>query len=101
VQQTLSTDVYEVDTDMDVGLIRLKYNQFYPAVRNHPQSVTVNYVAGYGAAAGSVPEHFIQAIKLLTSHFYESREPVSFSNNMYEVPFSVKALIDINRVYSL
>jgi len=101
VSQTLSTDIYEIDTDSEVGLIRLKYNQSYPAVRNHPQSVTVNYIIGYGATAASVPEHFIQAIKLLTGHFYEQREPVSFANNMYEVPFTVKALLDINKVYNL
>jgi uncharacterized phiE125 gp8 family phage protein len=70
-------------------------------VRDHPQSVTINYVVGYGDSTDDVPEHFIHAIKLLTSHFYESREPVSFNNNMYELPFSVKALLDINRVYNL
>jgi uncharacterized phiE125 gp8 family phage protein len=101
VSQTLSTDIYEVDTDSIVGKIRLKYNQSYPSVRDHPQSVTINYVVGYGDSTDDVPEHFIHAIKLLTSHFYESREPVSFNNNMYELPFSVKALLDINRVYNL
>lgn len=99
--QTLSTDIYDVDTDSYVGGVYLAYGQSYPATRNQRHAVTVTYVAGYGASASDVPALFIHAIKLLTGHFYEQREPVSFANNMYEVPFTVKSLLDMNKVMGL
>jgi len=101
VSQTLSTDIYAVDTDSTVGNIHLKYNQSYPSVRDDYHGVTITYVAGYGANAASVPEPLIQAIKLLTGHFYEQREPISFANNMYEVPLTVNALLDMYRLFNV
>jgi uncharacterized phiE125 gp8 family phage protein len=55
--------------------------------------VTVTYPAGY--ADGQVPQRYIQAILLLTAHFYETREPVNMMSGLpQELQFTVSALIN-------
>lgn len=55
--------------------------------------VTVTYSAGY--ADGAVPQRYIQAILLLTAHFYRNRMPVSTASNLpAELQFAVTALIN-------
>lgn len=55
--------------------------------------VTVTYEAGYEADA--VPQRYIQAILLLTAHFYRNRMPVSVASNLpQELQFAVTALIN-------
>lgn len=73
-QQTVDTDVYELGEVDGVGVVRLKYNQTWPAgIRGHADDVVVRYVAGYGKAA-SVPETLKHALKLLVGDLYEHRE---------------------------
>jgi len=76
-QQTLSTDVYLVETNSNdrPGRIRLKYNQSWPSLRGDPNGVEIIYVAGFGEPA-SVPDHYKQAMKLLIGHWYVNREAV-------------------------
>lgn len=75
-EQTVSTDVYGVDTYGAVGQVFLKYEQSWPTdVRGHTQDVTIVYVAGMGAAS-AVPENVKAAVKLVTADLYENREPV-------------------------
>lgn len=50
------------------------YGLTWPTVRADFDSVVVTVVAGYGDAATDVPTDIIQAIKLLTAHFYENRQ---------------------------
>lgn len=45
--QTLASTVYDVDTAAEPGIVRLAYNQNWPSTYNYPNSVTINYVAGY------------------------------------------------------
>ena len=87
--QLLATSVYDVDTGK--GLVRLAYDQSWPATRSVYNAVTVQFVAGYGVAA-DVPETLKQAMLLLIGHFYENRETVSAIKSSV-VPMSVNALI--------
>ncbi len=73
VEQTLSTDVYAVDTDSEPGRVFLKFNQSYPATLGEINAVTITYTAGYGAAATDVPEEYRSTIRLLVSGSYENR----------------------------
>ena len=75
VSQTLSTSVYTVDTDAEPGLIYPAYSQTWPTTRQIPKSVTVTFVAGYGADPADVPDPIRHAIKLHVSRLYEIREP--------------------------
>ena len=66
-------------------------------------AVQVDFWAGYGAgstgnAATLVPEGHKLAVRLLTAHFFENREPVPVGTVARELPFSLRALIDLHRV---
>lgn len=45
--QTLSTDIYDVDTAKEPGTVYLAYQQTWPSILGHHQSITINYNAGY------------------------------------------------------
>ena len=95
VTQLLATTVYEVVTTYTPGFIRLKENQVWPSTRSHPDSVTVQFIAGYGTAA-DVPYRFRQAIKLYVAHRYENREPYVLDPGLtlpVELPMGLQALV--------
>jgi uncharacterized phiE125 gp8 family phage protein len=101
VSQTLSTDVYAVDTIRDPGRIYLKSGQEWPSTLDQEQAVTITAVAGYGSASTDVPEPLIQvpepliqAVLMLAAHFYEHREAVDPKGNTFApVPMGVERLI--------
>ena len=72
--QTWSTGSYTVHTDTLPGHIELDYGESYPSTRDKEASVTVIFVAGYGAAATALPTPIIQAVKLIVGDLYEHRE---------------------------
>lgn len=80
---------YDVTTDGPRAKIFPKYNQTWPVIRQHGNAITVRFVAGYS----TVPEDIKQVIYLLTSHFYDIREPAIIGTSVGEVPLSVKALM--------
>jgi len=90
--QTLSTDVYDVDTASLPGRIALKYLQIWPYLLPVRNAVTVTFVAGYGASGSAVPAPILAAMKLLIGHWYENREAVTGSA-MTELPVGVSALL--------
>ena len=78
--QTVATSVYELDAAESI--VRLKYNQVWPSIRDHPDSASVTYVVGYGAAGTSVPASINQGMLMLIGHLFENRElsaPITIS----------------------
>ncbi len=73
--QTWAAGEYDVDIYDFVGSVRPSENESYPATQNVIQSVTVEFVAGYGADATSVPLDIITALKIFIAGLYEHREP--------------------------
>lgn len=73
-QATLSSSVYVVNTDELPGTISLAYGQSWPNALYLRNSVVIQYDAGYGASAASVPPAIIHAAKLLLSDIYTKRE---------------------------
>lgn len=69
VEQTLSTDVYEVVTTGLEPQIRLKINQAFPAIRCASDAVRVTAVVGYS----TVPEPIRAAMLLIISSWFDSR----------------------------
>lgn len=61
-------------------------------------SITIRFVAGYGADASTVPATIKRAVKNLAGHLYRQRESVSTVNQV-EVPQTVDALLDSERWY--
>ena len=96
-QQTLSSDLYDVDVTSEPGLVTLGYNDSYPTIQAIHHSIEIIYKAGYGSAASSVPETIKAAMKLLIGHLYENRQTVS-AITLKEVPMAVKSLLSIDRI---
>lgn len=80
--QTVAASTYSVDTTHEPGRVWLAYGQTWPTPRAERNAVTVTYVAGYGAAASSVPETARIAIKMMVSDMYENRD-VGFVGTIY------------------
>jgi uncharacterized phiE125 gp8 family phage protein len=94
--QTWTDTLYEYDTNAEPPRIKPAYNQSWPTIRSGIyNAVTVEFVAGYGATAASVPKHFKQAIMLLVGHWYEHREAYVDRDVPKEV---VHALLGMDRV---
>ena len=79
--QTVSTDVYGVDTGVCPGLVYLKYGQTWPTSRGHHNDITVNFTAGYDDTVSSprdysdqVPENIKTAMKLIIGNLFLFRE---------------------------
>jgi uncharacterized phiE125 gp8 family phage protein len=92
---TVSSTFYQVDTSGEPGRVLLKSTGYWPSVSlmRPAAGVVVTYVAGW-TAAGSVPEPFKQAIKLLVGHLYENREDVTQSNGlMVTIPMGAKMVL--------
>lgn len=90
--QTLSTDVYQVDTRHTPGRVLLAYGQTWPSVRDQENNVIVQYVAGYATTA-DVPLSIKRAMKLLLGHYSENAEAVNVGNIINEFPMGVQALL--------
>jgi uncharacterized phiE125 gp8 family phage protein len=90
----LADTVYEVITAVEPGLVILKPSQSWPATRDCPAAVQVEYTAGYAA----VPVAVKHAILLLIGHLYAFREPVIAGATVVPVPMAVEALLAPYRV---
>ena len=88
---TVTTD-YTVDADSEPGRVQPAYSQSWPSVRAIPNTINLQFKAGYGDASTDVPDHFILAIKMLVAQYYEMRMPVS-AMKMSEIPYAVLALV--------
>ena len=95
--QTLDASKYTTDFNSYVARIVPAFNETWPITRQVIDSVTIEYVAGYGAAA-AVPETIKQAMLLLIGVWYENREPITDSTVM-EIPYTVSALLNMEKVY--
>lgn len=60
VQQTLSTDIYGVDTAR--GMVHRKIDQQWPATNRERNNVAITFVAGYAEVAANVPRLIQEAM---------------------------------------
>lgn len=71
---TVSTDIYYVDTNSEPGRVVLRYGKTWPSVTNRiADSFQVDYDAGYGDNADDVPQPIREAVKRLAGYLYEHR----------------------------
>lgn len=96
VEQTLDTLMYQVDADSEPARIAPVYGAFWPATMVQLNAVRIRYVAGYGAAAATVPDAIKAWIKVRVATLYENREGIS-SGNVSQTPF-IDGLLDEYRV---
>ena len=93
--QTLSSTVYEVRSDGLEASIVLKFNQVLPTIQPGSRIVVV-MVAGFA----NVPPVINHAIKLLVSHWYESREPVGGASVSQPISIMVDDLLCNHRRFA-
>ena len=96
VEQVLATTVYEVDTTLEPGRIRRKYEQDWPDVRNQADAVTIDFTSGWANAA-AVPDTLRHAIRLLAAHYIENPQAMAAIRSQ-EIPYGVRALLDSHLV---
>ena len=72
---TMTAGNYYVDTDSEPGRLCLAYGESWPTATLRPNNgVEIQFLAGYGSAASSVPSEIKEALKLAVGHLYERRE---------------------------
>ena len=74
-QQTWSSDEYHVFTPRETqGFVCLGADYTWPILyAGRPLPVEIEYVAGYGAAATSIPAELVQAVYMVVDHWYRYR----------------------------
>lgn len=96
VEQTVSPDIYRVDTYSNPPRIALEYGKSWPASRLVSNSVKVEFVGGHS----STPDDLKHAVIMLVAHWYENREAAS-SVSLSEMPMGVQSILDKYRVMSV
>jgi uncharacterized phiE125 gp8 family phage protein len=94
---TLSSTVYQLDAVSQPARLVERSGQSWNSSTSlrAVNAVAIEYVAGYGAAATSVPHPLKQAALLLAGSLWEHREQVivaQFAGQFLELPFGYKEL---------
>ena len=94
-EQTLSTDIYEVDIARHPGEIRLKFEQDWPTLRGHVDDITIQFTCGYGDQS-AIPGQFKTWIYKLIQMRYRTAHPDT--QPMHGEPWGLKAVRWGNRI---
>lgn len=96
--QTLSSSLYQVVTNGTwPARIVAAYSQTFPDVREQPNAVTVQFVAGYGTA-DDVPTPIGQAIRQMVEGWYRNRATEVVGKAVSPLSHGVDALLEPYRV---
>lgn len=95
--QTLANTEYVTDSTGAVTRIAPRFGKLWPIALPQLGSVTVTFVAGYGAA-NQVPEGLKTWMKLRLAALYENREEVSAGGPLTPLPF-VDSLLNPYRIF--
>lgn len=93
VQQTLVNTTYQLFTNEAYSFADLAPTKSWPSIYTRPDSVTVQWIAGYGPNATDVPAAIVQAIKMLLGHWYENRGTVVMDMKTEDMPMASTALL--------
>lgn len=100
VLQTLPATNYLVDIASRPARVVLKDGaRIDPGIA--AGGIEVDFVAGFGADASSVPAPLRHAILMLTAHWYEHRDPVEIGSSAARIPDAVSDLIQPFRTIRL
>lgn len=99
-EQTLSSSNYSTFSDAEPIEIQPAYNTEWPTIRaDQPNSVTVTFTAGYGAAGTAVPADYKRAMLGYISTAYEFREDVVTGTIKVSVPEAVERFLQAQKLY--
>lgn len=93
--QVLASNQYVLRNDGPVHFIEPAYDITWPTVRAQTAAITVRLVAG--AAAASVPQALLQAMRLLVANQYAQREPLAVGVAPSELPLGLEAFLSPHR----
>jgi len=99
VVATMTATDYFVDTKSEPGRVVLAYSIAWPTTTLRPvNGVCIEFDSGYGDLASDVPKRVNQAMLLLIGHLYAHREE-STEKALQSIPFGVKALLSLDRIW--
>jgi uncharacterized phiE125 gp8 family phage protein len=94
VEQTFSSDNYEIVTQDEQGYIALKQDASWPGTYEREAAVTIRFVAGYGVDGSAVPANVRAAMLLRIGELYANRGDEAVSGDM---SVTVKRLLNPSR----
>jgi uncharacterized phiE125 gp8 family phage protein len=99
VQQTYSSDNYELDAKAAPARLRAKWNQTWPSIYDRYNPIEIQAVVGYGGRE-NVPEPLKMAIKALVSLWHDNDTTFLSRSTMQnsEMPYGVRAMLGTWRV---
>lgn len=86
-------DVFDIDTQSMRGRLTLKRGATWPAGLKANNAIQIDYTAGYGAAAVSVPPGLKRALRQMVAYSYEHRGDGCEPGDAY-MKSGAKALMD-------
>ncbi len=90
---TLDANSYASECRREPALLYGKTGMIWPIPVKPVAGIEIDFTAGFGAAADDVPAPIRQAILMLVSHWFETREPVAIGTPALEMPFTVSQMI--------
>lgn len=85
-----------------MGRVAPAYGVTYPSFVPYPlDAVVIEFTCGYGDAAADVPERAKYAMLVLIKHWYDNRDLIADKNFTAELPWSVKTLLQQDKVVIL
>jgi uncharacterized phiE125 gp8 family phage protein len=99
---TLNTD-YIYSTRSIKGKIVPVYGKVFPTFTPYPlDPIVITFTCGYGANGSYLPKKTIQAMKLLISHWFSNRTPISQTMaSANELDFTLSALLWQERLVNI
>jgi uncharacterized phiE125 gp8 family phage protein len=97
--QTMTSSDYVLDGDHLPPRVALAPSADWPDTEaDRINTVTVRFVAGYGAAS-SVPDDIKHAVKLLVGQLYAHREPEVVGHTVSRIQFALDSLLSSHRLW--
>lgn len=96
---TVAASTYSVDTNSTPGRIRWITRPDYDT--EYGEAIRVTFVAGFGADSADIPADIVHCVRLMTAHLYERREVTHDAGSISEVPISLRAFLDSQKLAAL
>lgn len=94
VQQTMSSTLYQVDTEDEPGAVYPAPNTTWPDTQSgRINAVEIVYVAKCAASAAALDPRIKQAVLLLVAHWYQNREDALVGTISKEVEHAARELM--------
>lgn len=99
VQQTLDASKYYVNLNGEPGRIVPALNEAWPIAADLPGAIEVTFKAG-ATDKSKVPKRAVQAMKLLTAHWFANREAMLVGSISSEIGLTYNAAVTRLKWYS-